>query len=981
MATGTTPRRSSGRAKIPIRHRLRNPPSVFVGRHPERQALHSIIERGAVAVVWGIGGLGKTALVTEVLHRDFAEQVDRTVMVGLRSDDPTALAVDIVKALAEARGLRGPRIAELLADADALSATAIDLADEGGLWLVLDDFHHADPAFGAELLRSAAAYSRNAKWIVTSRLDPELPEIAEQVLALGAMPQEDLALLAARCSPNLTEDDGERLARAANGSPWQLRISLTGASSSLVKSSEPPRQSPPPAPHLFATLWLVDAAVPIPALDELGVLPDEETTRSLERHGYIESTPAGLRLHDVARAVLEHPQTPPTDERARIGSALVSTAIPTLMVAAARMHLEAGDIEKAQQLLETNADRILRNDEAPRMWQLLDERSEPWAQTLKLRCAVEIGSGPALAWAIHLPEPTEDGDRLLRLKAFIAAGELETASAHAKHLLDKREAKDIRVEAGLIFAYCAIVRTEASLALDTLDTLDTESAEQTAQKNVLRARALILLSRFSEALEIGESLRRELDSLEPEAQRDVNEQLVVVYRNLGHMRTAKEANMAAHRGSVALVRSQRSLVRLAGDHLEQGELAAGRDLLERLRPYVEAAPHLRPLFWMNQIRWQMSFGEFGSVQGILDQLLSDAERTRNAEFYQWAMIGVLYFAMETARPASELPYSAEMPLPSGPQDPYIAVYFRMHLLRSREAEAMGPVTSELKRRAISRTAPADYPDLVDVQSMAHQCQAVQALFDGQTAEAAASAARGVELAEDHGWVMFGADARRLQCQILVALDRLDDAKTKIAAFRTATQPFGSPRFDKEHALLASLVDDDGPTPATLESVAAAADVAPTAARIARALLDRDSRVDRVEDAMLKVLAQWPWIPKVRTIVGSGAQTTGWGIDEIARCVWLPDGTTRDLSAHPTSIRLLAALARRGGTIDKEHLARDVWNVTSYHPLNDDGRIHVAVRRVRQQIEDEPSKPTRLCTTPQGYSLGGSESVRFREASS
>jgi DNA-binding response OmpR family regulator len=86
--------------------------------------------------------------------------------------------------------------------------------------------------------------------------------------------------------------------------------------------------------------------------------------------------------------------------------------------------------------------------------------------------------------------------------------------------------------------------------------------------------------------------------------------------------------------------------------------------------------------------------------------------------------------------------------------------------------------------------------------------------------------------------------------------------------------------------------------------------------------------------------------------------------------WLPDGRVVDLSRHPVQLGLLACLAARGGRATKEDLVLAVWEVREYHPLYHDNRLHAAIRKLRVQIEDDPSAPLRVVTESDGYALGG-----------
>ena len=215
----------------PLRTRLRNPPPIFVGRRDEAKRLAEAIARAPATIVWGLGGIGKTALALHVLHASFPERVERTICVGVRPGDRSEeLLVSVVSAIEAARdGRAGGSWSGALADRDALVATAIDLADEADVWVLIDDLHHADPEVAAALLHGVAVYARRARFVATSRVDPAIAELREQTLALGAMPAIDLESLARALSPSADRGSLARVLRDAAGSPWRLRQLLAGA--------------------------------------------------------------------------------------------------------------------------------------------------------------------------------------------------------------------------------------------------------------------------------------------------------------------------------------------------------------------------------------------------------------------------------------------------------------------------------------------------------------------------------------------------------------------------------------------------------------------------------------------------------------------------------------------------------------------------------------------------------------------------------
>src|SRR5262245_8022353 len=104
-----------------------NPPPLFVGRERELASLRASIARGPVSLVWGLGGLGKSALALQTLHSAFPEKVARTLVVRLQpSDRPEDPAAVLVRALASVRSGEAIDWPSLLADPEALAAAAID---------------------------------------------------------------------------------------------------------------------------------------------------------------------------------------------------------------------------------------------------------------------------------------------------------------------------------------------------------------------------------------------------------------------------------------------------------------------------------------------------------------------------------------------------------------------------------------------------------------------------------------------------------------------------------------------------------------------------------------------------------------------------------------------------------------------------------------------------------------------------------------
>src|SRR5437867_2220599 len=134
---------SPPRSRVPLRLRLPNAPPLFCGRRKELNLFKRGVGEALVTVVSGPGGIGKTAFVFHALHRAFPGRVGQTLYLGLRPGGSSDVRAEIVRALVEVQTSPKRRTepvdwTSLLADPEALAALAIDLAEAGPWWVVLD---------------------------------------------------------------------------------------------------------------------------------------------------------------------------------------------------------------------------------------------------------------------------------------------------------------------------------------------------------------------------------------------------------------------------------------------------------------------------------------------------------------------------------------------------------------------------------------------------------------------------------------------------------------------------------------------------------------------------------------------------------------------------------------------------------------------------------------------------------------------------
>ncbi len=901
---------------VPLRYRLPNAPADFVGRERELGEVAEALREAHVTVVTGPGGVGKTALSLQTLHRRFPKRVGRCLFVSLAScGDALEARAEVLRALASAEG-EEVDWAELTDDPDALTEALLDLAEKEKWWIVLDGPGHLPIEEEAEFLTSLSRYARQSRYLITTRNAPTtLPGSSMRTIDLGALCDGALEKLAVRWARDLPREAQSRAIEASGGSPWLLREALRHAEIGTPVSSEPTREALLEGLGDSARKFALTAAwieVPVPP-DELaratGVTV-ENFWGALHARGWLDESPAGVRLNDVTRQALTRGGTdrPPGEAWTLAAAALTESPSTPIRLEGVRLLLEAGELDRAEAVLNANLDHVLSEGYAVSLWRLLGRVPADRLTGVRLRCAAELGN-PTVLRQVHRPERGTPGDRLKYAETLYMRGHLEAAldtiqeAEGAVPSNDPAQTDRALLKSRILFAMDA--RAEAA---DVLAPLVPQSEEQ----RVMRELMLVLSGIESERqatlrLRALEPAISELPSL---AEARAQFLLALAYFRSSSLDSAARVLSARRADGVHdaldLFESRQALELEAAVDLARGHLGTAAAKLDQLAPYLHSASLIRPEYSLTRVRLAMARGNMADLIRNLDAAVEEA-----------ASLGI------------------KLSVRHG------------RALRARAEELLLTGDGAERRRAITRVW------LDDLER-----------FMAESRDA-------LSLANASGHAVRAAEARAELCAALLLLGRRGELAEAVEALGESASEMGSARFENQAALLGMVT---GPDWAVLERLAARSDENPVAARRARLLLGSDTEPhDLLDEALVKALEQNPNWGQPRVFVHAkldGTWKKGWGIAPAEQRVWLSSGAWVDLARRPLQLKLLTTLARRGGSATKEDLVREVWEESDYHPLRHDSRLQVTIRKLREVLETDASEPRYLVTTPEGYALRG-----------
>ncbi len=889
---------------------------IFVGRVRETARLRALLRDEPVTLVLGRGGIGKTSLVKHALARR------RAIWVGARpGDDERAIWLALARAIATS---------ELLVPADdstaALRAAVMDALESHRAVTVVDDVHFLEPADARSLAR-ACRRSRRARWVLVGRM--RAPDrLASSSVVLEDLDARALGRLARAAAPRRSASDRRRFVALADGSPLLLlRALANGGTSDAAEVVDALSKRAEPLLELLSAL-------------NLCIAPETARTlagRPVPRHPDIVKTPEGLRLHD-ARRDARAPARPNRSLAKRLGDSAGSTEDAPAALEAIRFALEADDVPAAVATLDRHLDGIVEAGLGERLAPLLLGRSEAELAEPRLRLAVRLG-GQVLAEVLEDPRPTTQAARVRYAEALIRASRL----AEAKAILDA-EPRSLEVDYLLGRTLYFMGDIDAAWAL-----LESRRDDPRARAQLARIHAT--RGSYGEAIRVADELSSVEPDLSPFARRQVEIARTDVYASAGRLAQVMALLRRQLRGKLSGAQpwgNQVSLALLAQLEAEHGDLPAAKRIVAALRPAAARSATVRCECRATEARILAVEGDLAGALALAEECAADAERRGHRVQAGWLGVLGAVIAWIAGKP---LPLS--VPTVHDAQSRFVAALRLMQAVREGSSgEPLG--------------APKAEP--IDAHVFESFARATVAFVEGDLAGAERLLRGATAAAEEHGYVVYAHEAKRLLFDVLFVAGKDRAASAVADELHRWGAAVGSTRFQLEAELARALLAPEPPI-AVLERIAGAPNAAPSAARRARALLGEGRAVDRVD---AKVLAACRWAGKVRSL--GAADRASWGLHLGAGHVWLPDGRKLKTPSHALHAKILRAIVEAGGELEKEALVARVWGIADYHPLRDDKRLYVAIMRLRRMLGS-----ARVRNVLGGYALGGQDPVRMVSA--
>ncbi len=950
------------RMMLDLKYRLPNPPPIFIGRKTEKKWLSDALKRAPVTVLWGLGGIGKSALALATLH-DMTERADSVLYIAMSAGEAgDSVAATVIRGLSSFRDT-SPEWGARDTDEDGMIAAMLDMAEQGGRWILVENLHLAPRPRAHRMLSVLARYARTSRWLVTSRNQVAMDELAGQCFHLGPLDARALERAARMLVPRLGGDAQdayrERIAtavRRAQGSPWRLRRAL---GSSAATEDPLLDQVSPRALSGVQMLAVIDHA--LPASVTVGCLSlSEDMIAELVRYGIIAHAGSSLRLHDLARTALIECASM-TDQQAWQAQALAALQgqeEPVALVESVRLAILCHRFDLAVHLLDRAGDRLIRCGFAGMLWNSVSEcrprQPSPALHHWRIRLALEVG--PAAMMTLDPPDQLTGHMGLLWATVSLYCHRWDEAQriAHTLQQANHEMTDDVTFEAGLLRSQAYLTAGKIVDAENVLTAL----APTGVEASVRRDSKLLTCRHYRDSTQ--ETVARLRDVLGrladcgPRTRTEVGFLLVLVALETGPVELAHQLIEVCFpdddQQAAVLDLARRGVALRAITAVINGTLGRAGQLLARVALHEESPGPLGEMLYISESYRRMYAGEWDGVWPRLERSL----RGGAVPITPFSLARTTYCALQylILFPETECDVSA-MSIPMGADGSGMAFVF------------LSQIEHQLRRgqdAAVPETLPTT--DTPPALSMLHRLHAIQALLCGRP-EALTHARRGARIAADAGFGLLSADAYLIECDVLASTGQGAELCRAAQRLTALAGSLSSPRLRREASLY---LWPSCATPTLLLQLTTEAVVAPTASRRARALLGMDAALDELDKRVVSGLrAQSSWRSPRPLRRDDGA--IDWIIDRTRTAVWLGDGGEISFADHAVAWSVLAALVDGGGACTKEDLVRAAWQEAEYNPLRHDNRLRLAVRKLRQRLDTKPSQPKRVVTTTEGYALG------------
>lgn len=703
-------------------------------------------------------------------------------------------------------------------------------------------------------------------------------------------------------------------------------------------------------PQLFALDGLADGALAELAAVFAPTLGAEELRGAIQTSG---GSPSRL-LHTLAS-----PEGAANSLRPRDPSHVVQRD-PDAALAGARLRLVSGDIEGAVATLDAEGERLLESGRGHQLWQLLesplDRRLAPW----RLRCAVALAH-PALLAQLELPPQPTPEEQLLW-----AQGLLERHCEGALELATSVEAAALQAEDRSLALKASLVRVESLCngqsyreARALLAELEpAEAADSRALHESWVVYCLAATDQHEEASRRLQVLQRRAADLSGSVRTAVGFNLARTMSLLGRPRDAYEAVKSVAASSLQGAKCLSLQLVVA---MELGRLGEAAQHLRDLDQFQYEGSTLRHSVAVRRAHHQLCTGELRACEETISYWKPALQRLGDVEYLR---------ALNTVETGLRM-LRAEPPPAHSDEDPALdgsALYSLHWQARAGQSPAEG-----------LKNGQAGAGDSQKCRLLADVAVVAALLAQGNAAAALQLCARLLGELHQFGWGALHAEVEQMHCDILLVLGRWDELTQATRALERHADEMPSPRLKGEARFFAAVLPPHPLDWGQLEQLATQIDTAPIGARRARVLLGGESPLDAIDRRILAALREKRGIAPCASLSAwaphkppepRAREQPGWGLADDERRVWLPSGASISLADRPQLWSILVALHELGGTATKEQLVQAIWHEAEYHPLHHDNRLQVAIRKLRKVIEDEPSRPTRLVTLAEGYTLVG-----------